>query len=153
MLTLTGCTLRRPVSVEPEFDLATPNRDDRREEVLDEYQQQRTEAMFQAAVGDWRRGDTEKCHDLLQQLLKERPDHRDAQLLLADLYLSQSDLPAAQATIDELLAQRPDDVEALNAKALVLEMLDLPEDAQRTRQRAEQTELRATSLNSSQPQP
>lgn len=104
--------------------------------LVQRYEQTRSAALYQAALSDWRKGDTRATKEALQQLLHRAPDHQDAQLLLADVYLLEDQPLKAQAEIQAVLARDPNHAQALHAMAMVLESVEAPSLAREYYRRA-----------------
>jgi len=84
---------------------AEPHRDRqaRQETAVRHFEEQRDQAQFYAAMNDWQQGNVPRCHRALQLILARNPEHRQARLLLAELYLY--DHQPEQA-LEILIAQR-----------------------------------------------
>lgn len=98
-----------------------PLRKDRAVQVVHEYEQQRNDAQFQAALAAWQQGNDRGSREMLEKLFERAPDHRPAGLLLVQLYLLDEDISLARATIDTLAKKYPDDARVVHAHGLVAE--------------------------------
>jgi predicted Zn-dependent protease len=98
-------------------------RREREAELVREYEQKRNEAHYQAALSRWQQGDGEFSRTALEQLLARCPEHLEARLLLAEVYLGRNDPVAAKRQLEIVLADHPGDARAVDALALVDELL------------------------------
>jgi Tfp pilus assembly protein PilF len=107
-----GCALwrtpPRPVGVKP---LAP----DEQRQVIGEYESRRNDALRQAALEAWQRGDTAACEKSLRDLLVRNERDAETRRLLADLYLEQGDRAASERELRTLLSHHPDDTAARQA--------------------------------------
>ncbi len=65
-----------------------PVREDRKTALAKDFDQQRNDAQYEAALSCWQRSDIKTCNQLLTSLLDRNPNDRRARLLLADVYRS-----------------------------------------------------------------
>ena len=100
----------------------TQARNERKQQLIEEYESRRSAAMFQAALGRWKQGDAKGCESVLGQLLAREPGHREAHLLYAEVCSDRRDYPAANEHLDAVLNEHPDDAEALHARGLLLDI-------------------------------
>jgi predicted Zn-dependent protease len=88
-----------------------PQRVERAERVVKEFDARRNQALLTAAQTSWRQGDAEGCRDSLDKILERDPNHRGAILLQAEIDLD-ADKPAeAVAGLRRLLAATPNDAD------------------------------------------
>ncbi len=106
-----GMPFARPIIDAVSSDGITERREQRNTEFVQQFEQNRDFAEFEAARAEWLRDDTTKCEQSLKRILTRNPAHRDALLLTAELCLVEN---------------RPDD--ALRHGRLALEAH--PENAQ-----------------------
>ncbi len=119
--TVVGCsTLHLPVSAKRE---SSREKEQQREQVVQTFEQRRNEAQCRAALARWQQGDAAGCKSLLLQLLAHSPGDREAQRLLADLYLAEEKPAEALQQLQALVKQHPDDAQAHHSLGLLLESL------------------------------
>jgi tetratricopeptide (TPR) repeat protein len=118
---VAGCA-GLPVPDEPGQDL-TEKREQRQEEVVSQFEAKREFAEFQAAVARWNQHDLAGCEETLRKLLDRNPDHRDARLLLADVYLASNRQQDAFAQVEAALAAHPDDARVQYTMGLLLDSM------------------------------
>lgn len=104
---LGGC--KTPPVIEAPIPDVAPLRKERREDVLREFDQKRTEAQFSSAAACRAQGDLPSCLEQLESLLKRQPDHVPARVLMAEALLDLDQVDEAQTHLDVLLQQHPDD--------------------------------------------
>jgi len=95
---------------------------------IDDFQQRREANLMLAARTQLQQHDPSACRRTLEHILKQAPDHRKAQLLLAAAHLADNELQASERVLDAVLTQWPNDSEALRAKALLLDSGALTEE-------------------------
>ena len=83
--------------------------------VLDDYRDQLAQARQLLA-----RGDTQTAIDVLEALLRAKPDHGQALLVLGDAYLASHDVKRAHAAYERAIAQRASDPAAFVGLGLAL---------------------------------
>jgi tetratricopeptide (TPR) repeat protein len=124
---LAGCrsfSLPKP----PIEDVAVERRE-REAAVIEEFEQKRNFAEFEASKAAWSRGDLRNSQAGLERLLRRAPRQRDARLLLARVYFEQGQSPEALAQLQTALADFPNDPEVHRAMGSLLENLHQTEDA------------------------
>jgi len=99
----------------------TAPRDDRQQEMVEDFERRRDLAQYQSAVASWERGDVAGCEALLLSLLARNPNNREARLLLVELYMERQDVAAAEQQLQTLLDENPDDAQTHHAMGLMLE--------------------------------
>ncbi len=125
---LAGCTaVEKKLESLPD-DVASV-RAEREEKVLDDFERSRNTALYQAALGRWRAGDSVASESLLIRLLQRDDQHREARLLLADLYIATNKPKAAEEQLRLLLKGMPDDAQVHHSLGLLLETIDRTEEA------------------------
>jgi predicted Zn-dependent protease len=126
-LIMSGCRL---VGLQvPTIGDVHAERQDRHEKVVSRFERKRSGAQYQAALSRWRDGDTERCRQDLETLLRRDPQHRDARLLLTELYLLIEQPTAAESLMQGLLAESPNDAQVHHTMALVLDAVGRPNEA------------------------
>jgi Tfp pilus assembly protein PilF len=113
-----------------------PERQNRHEKVVDRFETKRNTAQYQAALSRWRDGDTERCRQDLETMLRRDPQHRDARLLLTELYLLIEQPTAAESLMQGMLAESPNDAQVHHTMAMVLDAVGRPNEALAQFQRA-----------------
>ena len=116
-------------------DIAQQRRQ-REEDIVREFEARRDFAEYQAAVSCWNQRDLEGCRQRLQVILERAPGHREAQLLLAELYLAEGRIPDAFDQAERALHNHPDDARAQYTMGLLLDATGRPADALNCYQRA-----------------
>ena len=91
----------------PPIEDIAPQREERKQEVVEDFEQRRDESQYQAALAAWERGDTRGCEEQLVQLLRRNPNHHTARQALADLYLEGENFPAAEKHYRQLIQDQP----------------------------------------------
>lgn len=77
----------------------------------------------------------EKAQVLAREVLEDHPEHRGAQLLLADTWIGLREFERAEGALDSILKRRPRDLEALHARARLRNLQGRPGEALRTYRR------------------
>jgi len=118
-LAISGCaTIGLP---EPDLpDDVALERTDREEKVAEDFKRTRDGALYKAAVARWRDGDVAACESLLMRLLERSKDHREARLMLADLYGSTGKPTAAERHLRLLVDRTADDAQAHHSLGMLL---------------------------------
>src|SRR4051812_365596 len=98
-----------------------PQRETRKEQVAQDFDKRRDDALFNAAASAWQRGDTASCEQNLQQLLSRTPTYSRARLLLADLYLFNGQPDRAIEELSKAVAADPKDAAAQHSLAEALD--------------------------------
>ena len=109
---------------------AKPKLRERREAVVQDFEQRRIQAQYLAAVSRWQEGELESCRLLLMAVLEIDPTYRQARRLLAEVYVALEQPPEAERQLRQLLAEHETDAEAHHALALLLETSGRPAEAQ-----------------------
>jgi tetratricopeptide (TPR) repeat protein len=118
---LCGCAgMRNPATAMFE-DSVGRQREERRRQTVERFEQKRDEAEFVAAVAEYTQGDDKGCEETLRRLLGRNANHLRGRLLLTELYLTQGRLAEARQQAETALGQAPDDAQAHYTLALVLE--------------------------------
>lgn len=137
---LSGCksvALPEPLRAGSEL---SRDRKQRNEEAIRQFERNRNEAEFQAAMNRYAHGDVRGCEDTLRRLLQREPKHREAWLALAELCLSENRLDEAAQAAGAALADWPDDAPTHYTVGLVLDARGRTAEALPHYQRAAQLE-------------
>lgn len=94
---------------------------ERKAEVLASFEAQRDSAQLQSALNRWKEGNAAACERALKVLVERRPAFVDARVQYAELMLSQNNISAAQAQLQEALRLAPDRADVHHSLAVVLE--------------------------------
>jgi predicted Zn-dependent protease len=114
-----GCKSTAPKAIQLE-DI-TPVRAQRQEQAVAQFEKDRTEAQFQAALSHWEQGHLEDCEQLLAGIVKREPQHVAAGLLLAEVKLAVNQPDQAAEVLKRTLASRPaTEQDRLSAAVLAL---------------------------------
>lgn len=114
-----GCaSLNAP---DPTAQDITQKRQQRAEEAVRAFESKRDFAEFQAALGRWNQSGAKDCEEGLQRLLQRNPNHRDARLLMAELYLTNNRPQAAFSQAEQALRAHPDDARVQYTVGLLLD--------------------------------
>ncbi|HBO43115.1 MAG TPA: hypothetical protein DD670_04110 [Planctomycetaceae bacterium] len=133
-LVLTGCR-SMPLPQAPVEDVAVELR--RREAaMIEEFEQKRTHAEFEAAKGARQRGDPRNCQAILEQLLRRDPGHRDGRMLLSHVYFEQGRHADAIAQLETAVADFPNDPKVHDAMGSLLADLGRHEESRAHLERA-----------------
>jgi len=127
VLVLTGCR-SIPLPNPPVEDVA-PQRDERKALAIEQFEQNRNFAEFQASRVAYDRGDLRNSQAGLENLLRRAPQHRDARLLLATVLFDEGHHDEAIAQLQTALDDFPNDPDVHRAMGSLLEALNQPEDA------------------------
>ncbi len=122
IVTATGCAIVN-LPPNPAADDISSERQKRTEEVVDRFDKSRDFAQFEAASGQWKRGDVKGCKESLRRLLARNPAHRDARLLMIELCLASKNPEQAAPHAEHLLAAWPNDAQVQYTNGLVLDTL------------------------------
>jgi Tfp pilus assembly protein PilF len=129
---LLGCASLPPAGrAAKELDRAT-----RRGKDLASFEAKRDEAQFAAARERADQGDPAAAEALLLSLLERSPNHQEARLLLADLWVAQDRTDKAEAELRTLLKQSPDNARAHHSLGLLCDVTSRAAEAQQHFQRA-----------------
>jgi len=125
---LAGCTaIDKQLASLP--DDVAPVRAEREEEVVQDFERTRDTALYQAALARWRAGDSVASESLLMRLLQRNDQHREARLLLADLYVATNKPNAAEEQLRLLIRRMPNDAQVHHSLGLLLESTGRTEEA------------------------
>ncbi len=118
-LVVTGCAaFSMP---DPPIHDVSPVRKIRKKKVVDEFERRRDQLQYQAAISRWEAGDVAGGEELLLKLLTRNPKHREARLLLADVYTCKDNPAAAEMQLEILLKDYPADAQVHHSMGLLLE--------------------------------
>jgi tetratricopeptide (TPR) repeat protein len=122
-----GCAgLRKSDSVATDV---APQKVERREEVVRQFESARDQAQYQAAANFLRQGNNKACRQSIEQLLGRNPTHHDARLLFADLLIDEQDYDGAEKQLRDLLTAKAEDARAEHTLGLVLDAKGQAEEA------------------------
>ncbi|HEV2972175.1 MAG TPA: tetratricopeptide repeat protein [Pirellulales bacterium] len=116
-------------SAKPASPSVAEQREQRRKMVAAEFDQQRDRAQYQAGLSRWQQGDATGCREALTSLLARNPDHREAQLLAAQLDLFDDKPKQALDRARHVLVAHANDAQAHYEAALALDALGGMADA------------------------
>lgn len=119
VVSLAGCRALEPLR--PKADDVTVDRQQRRAEMREQFQEQRDFADLRMAREQCQRGDLPGCDATLARILGRTPDHIEAKLLLAELRLEQGRGGEVLADLKSLAENRPDDAHVQYLTATVLD--------------------------------
>lgn len=114
-----GCAARRAAMATRQPASAPTLADE--SQVVAQYESQRDLAQFEAACTHLAAGQREGCRELIEDLVHRNPGHRDARLLLAQLYLEEDRPLGALEQVELALARWPNDAAVWHTMGLVLE--------------------------------
>ena len=117
-LILSGCA-SLPVKSPTGEDVA-PKRKERQHQVINDFASRRDKAQLKAALARWNEGDEEGCKASLKQLLVRNPQNKEAGLAIADLFIHQNYLVAAEQQL-RIMATSLDDAQVHHSLGLILE--------------------------------
>lgn len=127
-LAISGCaTVADPLPDPPE-DVAAI-RAEREEQVIEDFQQTRADALYQAALARWREGDVVASEAMLVRLLQQSDEHHEARLMVADLYVSTGKPKAAERHLRLLIERNADDAQAHHSLGMLLDTTGKAEEA------------------------
>lgn len=92
-----------------------PQRLERQEAVVRQFNAQRDQAEYAAALDAWRQRDVADCRERLERLLSRNSGHRAAALLWAEVALAEQTPQTALPHLERVAAERPDDAEVQRA--------------------------------------
>lgn len=152
-LLMAGCaTVDKQLAELP--DDVTPTRNVREKEAISDFEQTRDGALYQAALSRWRAGDAVESESLLTRLLQRNDEHREARLMLADLYAATGKSKAAEQHLRLLIERKADDAQAHHSLGLLLDTTGKQDEALKHLQKAAElepnNELYAISLKTTQ---
>jgi len=99
----------------------TEERKQRNAEVVRQFESKRDFAEFEAARARWERDDSKGCEELLENLLARNPTHRDALLLLGEVYLTTNRCQQAFEQVQKALQAYPEDAHTHYSMGLLLD--------------------------------
>ena len=135
---LAGCAgFRAP---DPVATDVAPQKIQRRQEVLRQFETARDQAQYQAAVNFLHQGNNKACRQSIEQLLGRNPAHHDGRLLLAELLLDEQDYDGAEKQLRDVLAAEGKDARAEHTLAVVLDAKGQADEAQTHYRRAAELE-------------
>jgi Flp pilus assembly protein TadD len=114
-----GCAATRGTS--PTVADISPARQSRKQQAVRDFEQQRDQAQYQAAVTCWEQGNFEDCQQELGAVLKRNPEHLEANRLLAELYLLNQQPAEARLILERLVQSHADDAQLHHLLSRVLE--------------------------------
>lgn len=116
---LSGCKSTAPQAVQ--LDDISPVRVNRKQQALEQFESDRGEAEFQAALDHWEQGEIAACEERLSALLARQPGHQSAVLLLAETKLAARQSQPALELLKGLVNADPEDEQCrLSAAVLAL---------------------------------
>lgn len=93
------------------------------------FERKREQAEYSSALARWEEGDSQGCRAVLTSLVKRQPEHRDANLLFAELCLLE-DTPADGLPCAERVCRHdPADAQAQHVRGLLLEAMGRHDEA------------------------
>lgn len=122
-----GCAARRAAMATRQPASAPTLADET--QVVAQYESQRDLAQFEAACAQLAAGQREGCRELIEDLVHRNPGHREARLLLAQLYLEEDRPLGALEQVELALARWPNDAAVWHTMGLVLEASGQPASA------------------------
>lgn len=122
---LTGCSTVRPTcNTDSNAEQAASQKPKQRQsEAVREFEQKRNDAEFQAALSRWQEPDAKGCREQLQRLLARDPNHRDARLLMAEVFLSANRYEEALKEVQQVLQAHPDDPAVQFTMGMILDAM------------------------------
>jgi Tfp pilus assembly protein PilF len=124
VLALGGCRAA-PQSVQLE-DIS-PLRTDRQQRVVEEFEADRDEAEFHAALNHWEQGEVAACEERLLAILARQPQHQSAVLLLAETRLAAKQIQPATDLLQGMIDHDPVDEQARLSAAVLALRYDQPQ--------------------------
>ena len=116
-----------------------PSREQRAEDAIRDFEQQRDGAQYQAALDRWRQGDAARAEAQLAALVARRPDFADARLRLAEILWARNESSAEQH-FRAVVAAHEASAEAHHGLGLVLDATGRRDEARRHWERAAELE-------------
>lgn len=129
LVALPGCAgwkFKNPLPIAPDVHA---KREERRAELVKEYEQKRALALLNAAQTRLQQGDEAGAKQSLNQLLALNPNHLEGRLLHAELLLMSYELEEAKQVVEGVLTEQPDQPQALHTMGLIEEALGQGEEA------------------------
>jgi len=102
-------------------DDVAATRAEREDDVIEDFERTRDGALYQSALAQWRDGDAVACESILVRLLQRSDGHREARVMLADLYASTGKPKAAEQHLRLLTERNDDDAQAHHSLGMLLE--------------------------------
>jgi Tfp pilus assembly protein PilF len=118
-LATAGCAAWRSQMSEPGAGISQ-QRKERHEAALQACEQQRDQALLEAALGRWQQGDVAGCEVRLRSLVSRRPDYCDAHLQLAELAWSCENAAEAETEYRTALKLGPTRADVEHALGMLL---------------------------------
>ena len=119
-ISLSGCQLPEMWKKDPIEDV-TPERMQRKENVIMKYEERRDYAQYTAALLRWEEGDQETALESLQKLTARSPYYAPARISLADLYLEMNRPADAEQQLRGLIQYDPGNAQAHHSLGLLLD--------------------------------
>jgi tetratricopeptide (TPR) repeat protein len=116
---LSGCATIKRMALNTD-DIAVKQAQ-RTADAVQAFETQRDFAQFQAAQAGWREGNLKACRESLDQILERNPKFYEAQLLYAEVLLSQEKYDDAKAHLELALAEKSDDARSQHMMGLLLQ--------------------------------
>ena len=153
LVVMVGCA--KSSAWKPALQGITEKRQARSGQTIRQFESKRESAEFQAALSQFNQNDPAGCEQRLRRLLRRNPSHRDARLLLAEVYLAGNRFQEAVDQAQQALNAHPSDAKAQHTLALLLDASGQSSVAMAHYERAAQlepeNELYAASANRSSP--
>ena len=102
----------------------------RDEAVVQDFEDRRNRAHYEAAIARWEQGGAAECEGMLRTLIKRQPDFVDARLALADLLAADSRYEAAEVELYRVMKQQPHNAQAFHSLGLLKETTGEHEEAE-----------------------
>ena len=106
---------------DPSGEGISEKRQQRTEEAVRSFESSRDSAQYQAALACWNQHDVKGCEEGLRRLLQRNPNYRDAQLLMAEVYLTSNRPQEAFNCVEQALAAHPNDARVQYTMGLLLD--------------------------------
>jgi tetratricopeptide (TPR) repeat protein len=102
-----GCKAAAPQAVQ--LDDISPTRLDRRKDAIEEFESNRNDLEFHAALDLWEQGEAAACQERLAAILARQPGHTPAALLLAETKLAARQPSEAAELLKGIVKVTPQD--------------------------------------------
>jgi len=116
-LLLGGCAGWKSNLVAPPV---TPERLERKADVVQAFEARRDAAALEAALDRWRSGDAAGCEARLRAILQRRPDDLEVRLRLGEVLAARGNADGAERELRAVLEKQPERAEVRHALGLVL---------------------------------
>lgn len=113
----TGCAAWRAKLQPP---TTTQQRQQRRVDAVQNFEEHRDEAQLQAALDRWSQGDVAGCETRLRALLARHPQNTAVRLRLAELLWTAGEAPQAETELLQVLVALPEHAEAHHLLGMLL---------------------------------